>query len=144
MPLAILLNFDDPIYAFEHQMAHRQYLAIMAPLSRFSALPYFIEPWPFPLPPLPTFADAWNLDHQQAHNDFLANLPAFWASSTIGIPRPLNQNLIDSNLNDEANRTWWTFANHQEHYTSDNAILPLPTAVTPPPAWYPGVTFPFW
>jgi hypothetical protein len=73
MPLAALLNSNDPIYAFEHMMAHRQYFAVMShPLSDFSILPYLLDPifnWDQP-------ASSWNLRHQQAHNDFNGDLPS--------------------------------------------------------------------
>ena len=142
MPLAVLLNSGDPIFDFEHAMAHREYLAVMAPLNRFSALPYFIEPWPFPNPPLPSWADAWNLDHQRAHNDFASALPAVWQPNTVYFGVPMGQNLVDSDLNDAENFAWWTFANHQEHFIANNAILPLQTTTaTPLP---PTVTYPFW
>jgi len=45
-------------------------------------------------------------------------------------------------------RSWWTFANHQEHLTANNAILPLPT--TAPvgagtgPGFDPNVSNPWW
>ena len=32
MPLAILLNPDDPLYDFEHAMQHREYFAVMKSL----------------------------------------------------------------------------------------------------------------
>jgi hypothetical protein len=79
MPAAVLLNIDDPIFGFENMMQHRQYFAVMGDphneqgrLTQFSTLPYILDPvfdpdepgWP------------WNFRHQQAHNDFNANLPA--------------------------------------------------------------------
>lgn len=147
MPLATLLVLPDvdnqrwrDVWEFDHAFAHREYYAVMAPLTRFSALPYFIEPLPPPTPPFPTDADDWNLNHQQAHNDFALALPAFYNDSSIGFGIPNSQNLVDSNLNDPETRTWWTFANHQEHYIANNAILPLPTTVAPnsplAPGWW--------
>jgi hypothetical protein len=75
MPLAVLLNPDDPIYNFEHMMQTRQYFAVMAELTGFSILPYLLDPtldanqpaWP------------WNLRHQQSHNDFNRDLPSTYA-----------------------------------------------------------------
>jgi hypothetical protein len=71
MPLAILLNPDDPIYDFEHMMQHREYFAVLSDLRAYSVLPYLLDPafdtgepgWD------------WNMRHQQAHNDFNRDLP---------------------------------------------------------------------
>ena len=76
MPTAILLNPDDPLYNFEQMMSHRQYFAVMELLTRFSALPYLLDPpWETNLP-----AGMWNLLHQQAHNDFNRTLPSNYAN----------------------------------------------------------------
>ena len=72
MPLAVLLNPDDPIYGFEHMMRHREYFAVMKPLHGFSVLPYLLDPATGTDQP----AQKWNLNHQQAHNDFNVTLPA--------------------------------------------------------------------
>jgi hypothetical protein len=73
MPLATLLNPDDPLYAFEHMMQHRQYFAVMSQsLSQFSILPYLLDPVFDQQQP----ASPWNLRHQQAHNDFNGDLPS--------------------------------------------------------------------
>jgi hypothetical protein len=77
MPAVILTNPDDPMFSFEHMMQHRQYFGIMGDhnkqgtLSQFSVLPYLLDPsFGTHLP-----AQSWNLNHQQAHNDFNADLP---------------------------------------------------------------------
>jgi hypothetical protein len=76
MPLAVLLNPDDPLYAFEHMMQTRQYFAVMSqPLSQFSILPYLLDPAFHQDQP----ASPWNLRHQQSHNDFNADLPSNYA-----------------------------------------------------------------
>ena len=75
---AVLLNRDDPIYAFEHMMQHRQYFAVMGDhsvqggLAQFSVLPYILDPTQDSDNP----AWSWNQRHQQAHNDFNKDLPA--------------------------------------------------------------------
>lgn len=245
MPLATLLNPDDPIYDFEHMMAHRQYFAVLSRLSNFSILPYLLDPaFETDMP-----AGAWNLNHQQAHNDFNRDLPSNWSDGfttqtitpaaahgtgtstgttslsmtavtgtimvgatitgtgvpagttivsqasgttggagtyitsaattlagvaltithppftqanpleggTFGIPQA--QILIEGDGGSSENRSWWTFANHQEHFIANEAILPLPTtapttAGTPPgeatvsnPWWWASrapVIYPFW
>lgn len=76
---------------------------------------------------------------------------------TIGIPQ--SQILIEGPGSDPASQAWWTFSNFLEHYTADQAILPLPTTMpvtagtgpgTAPvsnPWWWSEaapVNFPFW
>jgi hypothetical protein len=72
MPGATLLNHDDPIFAFEHMMQHRQYFAVMRPLDGFTILPYLLDPTHNPDHP----AWNWNQKHQQAHDDFNATIPS--------------------------------------------------------------------
>lgn len=85
MPLAVLLNPADPIYDFENMMAHREYFAVMRPLDGFSVIPYLLDP-PFETD-IP--AAAWNLNHQQAHNDFNTALPGSYADGfTITVVTP--------------------------------------------------------
>jgi hypothetical protein len=185
MPLAVLLNPDDPIYAFEHAMQTRQYFAVMERLFGFSILPYLLDPSIDTAEP----AGPWNLRHQQSHTDFNRDLPSNYADGyttevvqpptpppppivpppppyvqanpldggTFGIPQA--QILLEGNGGSPENRSWWTFVNHQQHFTANNAILPLPTdrpltAGTPPgvatvsnPWWWTQrapVEFPFW
>ena len=156
MPLAVLLNPDDPIYNFEHMMQHRQYFAVMLELARFSTLPYLLEPaidrnqpgW------------MWNMLHQQAHKDFNRELPSTYAdgftTATVTPPPvpnptpppptiqpppyvqaypmdggtfgiPQAQILLEGVGNSPETKSWWTFVNHQQHMVANNAILPLPT-----------------
>jgi hypothetical protein len=75
MPLAVLLNPDDPIYGFEHMMQTRNYFAVMEELFGFSILPYLLDP--FANTELP--AGPWNLRHQQSHTDFNTDLPSNYA-----------------------------------------------------------------
>lgn len=85
MPLAVLLNPDDPIYDFEHMMAHREYFAVMQPRHGFSVLPYLLDPAFATEEP----AVSWNLNHQQAHNDFNSALPGSNADGfTITVVTP--------------------------------------------------------
>jgi hypothetical protein len=75
---ATLLNPDDPIYDFQHMMAHREYFAIMGNhqdvgnLNQFTVLPYVLDPAYRQGQP----ATAWFMDHQQAHRDFNTALPS--------------------------------------------------------------------
>jgi len=70
--------------------------------------------------------------HQQGHLDSTNNLPSevvldpsgmWWDRVSIGIPTV--QNLESVDLNDEAQRRWWVFANHQEHIAQQAVITPL-------------------
>ena len=158
MPLATLLNPDDPWFAFEHANAHRNLLGVMSPLTRFSVLPYFLDP----LGDVNTSASGWRFDHQQAHNDTDNQLPETFTSQSLGFSS--SANLVDSNLADPWNRSWWTHTNHMEHYVDNNTVLPQtdlyyevtpdpipnptppPPTIQPPPYWvqYRTWTFPFW
>lgn len=150
MPLAILLNPDDPLFEFEHQMAHRQLFAVLEALARFSLLPYQLDS---PALDLRVPAGDWNLRHQQAHNDFNRTLPSnyndgFFLTTITPIPPPtpppppfqqagaieggefgvLPEHILLEGTGPIAeDRSWWTFVNHLEHYEANNAILPLPT-----------------
>ena len=108
-------------FAFEHAMAHRTFLGAIAPLDRFSVIPYFIDPQ--------QNEPRWRLNHQQAHIDALPHLPAWYGWDTFGVS--FMHNLLDYDLDDEEQRTWWTFANQQEHYA---AMHSLPAELT----------YPFW
>lgn len=138
MPTAVLLNRDDPTFDFHHAMSHRTFYAIMAPLPRFSAMPYFIEPVPSSgqRP-----ATNWPLSHQRAHDDFANSVPPFYAARRVGFGIPANQNLVDTTSPE--NRSWWTFTNFQEHFMAELSSQPLPTAA-PPQNWFGGATYPFW
>jgi hypothetical protein len=145
MPLCALLKRPKDQWAlnyfhFEHAMAHRVNLMVMSPLTRFSAVPYFYEPEQNLAPParlVPGTArpSNWHLNHQQAHNDALNEVP------TVYITTPqkgvLSQvNVVDTNLDDIERTTWWTFVNHHNHYTTEGAILPIPPPPHPPPIPY--------
>ena len=99
-------------FAFEHMMAHRLLFGGMAPLDRFSVLPYLLDPM--------TEASKWNLNHGQAHDDALLTLPSYFGSPDVGIPG--TSLMVDANLSDEGKRTWWTFTNHHEHYLASGAL----------------------
>lgn len=134
MARSALLNMDDPWFTFEHAMAHRNGLGVMAPLDRFSIIPYFIDP----MLGNPTPADFWNLNHQSAHNDALANLPTTFGASTIGLH--IGGLLRDTDFNNPGQRKWLEFQNHQEHYVGGNSISPNVQIPPPAPQW----TYPFW
>lgn len=101
-------------------MSHSTYYGVMAPLYRFSVLPYLIDPMTEANPP----ANYWNLIHQAAHNDFLSTLPSYYYSTLAGIP--LNTPLVDTNLTSPEEVQWWLFANMVEHQSGNNSILPGP------------------
>jgi len=134
MALASLLHMSlEPrafrTFFFEEAMAHRTQLGAMAPLTRFSALPYFIDP--------PKVEDGmWRLDHQQAQNDANSTIPTWGEPAppypgNLQVSVPTTQNLIDVDFNNSAERTFWTFANHHEQFV---AVGFLPRQLT----------FPFW
>jgi hypothetical protein len=126
-------------FTFEHANAHRNLLGAMSPLTRFSVLPYLLEPM--------TGSSAWRLNHQTAHNDALTTLPtfpwSFWIEASYTpppgeeVPAPgyapdvlplgvgFNQNLIDIDMQNPnvENMQWWLFANHNEHLLAQ-AVLP--------------------
>lgn len=134
MAISTLLNVPDGdagrnAFAFDHAMAHRDVMAIMAPLDQWSAMPYFIEPTDWKASP----ANDWNLDHQQAHNDYASYLPAYSAASVAGFT--WQHILVDSNLADQASLQWWTFLNHQDHFLANSIVLPLPFALATVPWW---------
>jgi hypothetical protein len=170
MPLAILLNPDDPLFEFEHMMQHREYFAVMDPLPRFSALPYQLAS---PRLDVGRPAGDWNLRHQRAHNDFNRTLPSnyldgYTLSTVTPIPPPTpppppfdqatatdagqfgvlpEHNLLEGTGPNSEDRSWWTFVNHQEHYEANNAILPLPTTAATSAGTGPGeanLSNPWW
>src|SRR5262245_52785468 len=120
MSRASLLSMSDPWFDFEHAMAHRNALAVIYPLQRFSVVPYFIEPEQN----VERRAGKWHLNHQQAHTDALNNFPSryYWPPTTMPQPPPLppiqvpatvrfglrvGGNLIDTSFADERQRRWW-------------------------------------
>jgi hypothetical protein len=129
MSSAVLLNSGDPLFAFENMMAHRRYFAAMAPLDRFSALPYMLDP------PYNTSVRAsdWHLNHQKAHTDFAATLPRDYNASAPPQVASFTPPLMDSDLSNPEELEWWTFQHHRDHYLADQATLPLLTG-----------TWPFW
>lgn len=115
MPSAVLLNPSDPMFVFEH-MQQTQALWTAMQIAGLSVLPYVLDPaYDTEIP-----GSAWHLNHQQSHDDFNAALPSYRGSLTVGIPQ--NEILIDSNLANADQLTWWTFINHQEHYVANNTI----------------------
>lgn len=137
MSIATLLNVPadsagQNAFAFEHAMAHRGVMAVMAPLNQWSAMPYFITPADWKARP----ANNWNLNHQQAHNDYASFLPAYPSDTQPNIPSFMDQNiLVDTNMADPVSKTWWTFINHRDHFVANELILPLPFALVTVPWW---------
>lgn len=107
-------------YAFEHAMAHRTLLGAMAPLTRFSVLPYQLDPQQ---------ADGmYLLRHQQAHWDMMDALPSYPpVTEEYGGLRYQNDQILGE-LN-----PWTIFANHTEHQIA-MSVYPLPDKLT----------YPFW
>lgn len=136
MSRASLLNSEEPAFAFEHAMAHRNALGVMSPLPRFSIIPYWLDPMLQTDEP----GGFWHHNHQQAHSDAALHLPPEFGSGQRGIE--LHANLLDYDLSNPDSRTWWTFVNHLEHYVGGNTILPQSAPQPPPPA--PQWTYPFW
>lgn len=129
MSTAVLINSADPIFTFEHMMSHRRYFALMAPLIRFSGLPYLLDPaYNTAIP-----ASDWHLNHQKAHSDFATTLPSSYNATPTEIGIPTNQPLMDVNLDNPEQLTWWTFTNRMEHYLADSATQPTLSG-----------TYPFW
>ena len=140
-------------FVFEHAMAHRAAqgtLSVFPGLPTFSTMPYFIAPRPGPygrgFVPTGQLAPLYENDgkyfqiHQQAQSDMLDNLPSqtvvdasgqWWTEVPIGIPSL--HDLQDMDLDDEAQRRWWTFANHMEHMSVGYSIHPIIVWI-----------FPFW
>jgi hypothetical protein len=129
---------QEPTFAFEHAMAHRRLLGSMAPLTRFSVVPYELVPG--------RNIDMWHRDHQQAHGDFQAVLAGYLGGTGFGIPRKqvvppapapiLSQlgpayNIEDYDLRFRAARQWWVFQNHQAHLDAE-VTLSLLEALTFP------------
>jgi hypothetical protein len=131
-----LSNPADPWFAFQHAMYHRNALGVMSPLTRFSVIPYFIDPATGK-----RSADSWYLNHGQAHNDAMNNLPSTYLGE-VTAGSGVGANLVDTVLDNPWSRSWWVFQNNLEHYVGANTILPAPQIPPPPPA--PTWTFPFW
>ena len=111
-------------------------LGAMAPLTRFSALPYLLDP----IPAYPSFAIRfWMLNHQQAQTDAIETTPTWdWPGpgyppypGTLDVSVPENQNLQDTHFTNPGQRTWFQFANHMEMYVLSANLPQLLTL----PAW---------
>ena len=123
MALQTLLHFSNEpraaaAFAFEHWMQHKTLLAAVhgaTPEMTVGVNPYWLDP---------TFNNGkFHLNHGQAHLDALQNVPSYFgALKEVGLA---NQNLVDTDLDDEERRTWWTFQNHTEHRLG-RSVLPSP------------------
>ena len=123
---------QEETFGFEHEQAHRGLWASMAPLNRFSVLPYILYPGA-------SNRGDWHLDHEWAHRDFQMTLPGTFGgigflnlvdgiippgfvfpdipavqTGTISQLAP-SYNIEDYNLTSWAQREWWTFQNHLAH-----------------------------
>jgi len=123
-------GYQQETFEFEHAMAHRNLYGVMATeqggLSRFSVLPYRLDPGY-------RFQGGWLLDHGQAHSDFSETLPGsiyVWDGIVIGQGPPEYLTLgsaaqyADSNLANPEVLNWWVFQNHSDHLTAET-VVPL-------------------
>jgi hypothetical protein len=125
-------SLRDDTFAFEHNQGHRQLWGSMAPLTRFSVLPYTLYPGE-------TNQGGWHLDHEQAHRDAQNSLPGTFGGVgfldlILGLLPPefifpeiptaqqgtISQlspgfNIQDYDLSVRNQREWWTFQNHYWH-----------------------------
>ena len=136
MSTANLINLNDPAIEFWEAMIHRSFLGAMAPLTRFSALPYLLDPLPAYATPAARF---WLMNHQRAQTDAISTIPT-WGFAGTGFPPypgtleiavPENQNLQDTNFTNPAERTWFGFVNQMEMYVAESFLPPLLVL----PAW---------
>lgn len=110
-------NTEKATFGFEHAMAHRQLWAAMSPLSRFSVLPYLIDPQ--------QVGGKYLLNHQQAHWDMAQTLPSYFgATAAGGLALTTNPPLQDTPIDNQERMRWWLFANHTDHLDA-MSVLPL-------------------
>ena len=136
MSTANLLNINDPAFEFWEAMELRQFLGAMSPLTRFSVLPYLLDPMPeYPGPAI----RFWMLNHQRAQTDAIGTIPT-WGWPGPGFPPypgaldvavPENQNLQDIHFTNPAEQIWFGFVNHQELYVASTYLPEI-------------LTYPFW
>lgn len=107
MPISRLLYYGDPAtFQFEHAMDHRPWIGVWeSERQGYTSIPYFID-----APDSP----AWRLNHQQAHWDTVYAPP----KPTGPFAAPIGQDLLINGPTGPTSNaaTWWTFANHAEHY----------------------------
>lgn len=132
MARVTLLHLGDPAaFDFEHAMAHRNALGVMSPLTRWSVVPYLLDPRQNSDVP----ASMWHTNHQQAHDDAQRALPDYYGATSYG-NLAIAGILADYDLSKPDQLRWWTFKNHMDHMIGGSTILPPGTT----PRW----TFPFW
>ena len=136
MSTANLINLNDPAYEFWEAMEHRRLLGAMDPLTRFSVLPYLLDPIPTQLrSPAARF---WAFNHEKAQTDAMSTTPTWTGigpppypgTFAVSVTIPENQNLQDSDLTNPGQRAWFQFANWMQHYLAETE---LPRSLTP--AW---------
>jgi len=116
MSIVSLQTTADPAFSWENAMSHKV-IAYDLALEGLSPIP------PFSFDPMQGTdepASPWHLQHQQAHNDFLAALPTSAGASSTGIP--IGWILVDTTFSDPGQLQWWTFANQNEHLAAMAAI----------------------
>ena len=112
------------MFAFEHAQYHRAYVAGMELANRFTKVPNLLDP----IQNMGQRASKWQLDHQQSHNVVMSMLPILYGE----VPSQLHigNNMMDTNLENAPEKTWWDFVNHHEHYIT-NLVMPTPSGNFP-------------
>jgi hypothetical protein len=102
MPIATLLNRNDPSFDFDHDQFHRRMFTAIPAGAGASASPYLLDPVIGAAVP----AGYWNFNHATAHSDFANAFPT--------ITWPSNVKLIDLNLS-VGSQAWWMLSNRTLH-----------------------------
>jgi hypothetical protein len=121
-------DFAEGAWGWDHAMAHRLLLGSMAPLTRYSVIPYWIDPTQDTGP--------WAQDHDQAHDDFRVDLPVMWGWWYIGEQEygiESAHQFLDTVPDNYGALAFWTFVNQQDHFIA-NEVTNLTI----------DLTFPFW
>jgi hypothetical protein len=102
----------------------------MSPLTRFSVIPYLLEPYDHNITP-------WHRNHQQAHTDFQSALAGYLGGTAFGgSPPPFSQlgpgyNIEDYDLSTESQANWWTFQNHIAHLDAESVVSLIEELIFP-------------
>jgi hypothetical protein len=137
-------DIENPTFSFEHAMSHRTLLGTMSPLTRFSVLPYFLDPMQY----TDIVAGNWHIIHWQAQSDAFSYLPSYYNAynyirtithpqppppqppipptsvpPTLGLPN--GQVMSDADFSTDEGLKWWEFTNMIEHQVAEGTILPV-------------------
>lgn len=111
MPIATLLNRNDPSFDFDHDQMHRQMFTAQPAGTARSALPALLDPSIGAAIP----AGWWNFNHATAHSDFADAFPTITWPSVV--------NLVDLNLSEGA-QEWWLLSNRLLHNIANTMLKP--------------------